>query len=88
VHLHHLGHPVVGDALYGKKGNAPRQMLHAWKLGFIHPRTGKPMQFEAPIPEDFQAMIASSEQSGVEGFRGGSFKLILRDPSSALGMTG
>jgi 23S rRNA pseudouridine1911/1915/1917 synthase len=67
VHLHHLSHPVVGDALYGKKGNAPRQMLHAWKLGFSHPRTGKPMEFEAPIPEDFQAMMASPEQRGVEG---------------------
>jgi len=40
VHLHHLGHPVIGDALYGKKTTAPRQMLHAWKLGFTHQRTG------------------------------------------------
>ena len=38
VHLQHLGHPIIGDALYGKKAGAPRQMLHAWKLGFIHPR--------------------------------------------------
>ena len=55
VHLHHLGHPVIGDALYGKKIVAPRQMLHAWKLGFTHPRTGEPMLFEAPIPADFLA---------------------------------
>ncbi len=69
VHLHHLGHPVVGDALYGKKGDAPRQMLHAWKLGFSHPRTHRPMLFEAPIPEDFQAMMGCRERSGVEGSR-------------------
>src|SRR6478672_6449155 len=55
VHLHHLGHPVIGDDLYGKKTVAPRQMLHAWKLGFTHPRTGEPMLFEAPFPADFLA---------------------------------
>jgi 23S rRNA pseudouridine1911/1915/1917 synthase len=55
VHLKHLGNPVVGDAIYGKRGSAPRQMLHAWKLGFIHPRTEEPMLFEAPVPADFQS---------------------------------
>jgi 23S rRNA pseudouridine1911/1915/1917 synthase len=59
VHLHHLGHPVIGDALYGKKGSAPRQMLHAWKLGFTHPRTTERLLFEAPIPADFRALIAA-----------------------------
>jgi 23S rRNA pseudouridine1911/1915/1917 synthase len=54
VHLHHLGHPVIGDSLYGKRSEAPRQMLHAWKLGFTHPRTGERIVFEAPIPEDFR----------------------------------
>src|SRR5216110_341099 len=55
VHLHHLGHPVLGDKLYGGKraGNFPRQMLHAWKLSFRHPRSGEQMTFEAPIPRDF-----------------------------------
>jgi 23S rRNA pseudouridine1911/1915/1917 synthase len=55
VHLHHLGNPVIGDKLYGGKraGNLPRQMLHAWKLSFVHPRTEKPMSFTAPIPNDF-----------------------------------
>ncbi|MFL6589104.1 MAG: RluA family pseudouridine synthase [Chthoniobacterales bacterium] len=54
VHLHHLGHPVLGDKLYGGKrgGNFARQMLHAWKLSFEHPRTGEPMNFTAPIPGD------------------------------------
>ena len=56
VHLHHLGHPVLGDKLYGGKraGNFPRQMLHAWKLSFRHPRTGKTMNFTAPIPQDLE----------------------------------
>jgi 23S rRNA pseudouridine1911/1915/1917 synthase len=55
VHLHHLGHPVLGDKLYGGKraGDYPRQMLHAWKLAFRHPRSGDEMSFEAPVPTDF-----------------------------------
>jgi 23S rRNA pseudouridine1911/1915/1917 synthase len=55
VHLHHLAHPVLGDKLYGGKHAAkfPRQMLHAWKLAFRHPRTGEVMTFEAPVPPDF-----------------------------------
>jgi 23S rRNA pseudouridine1911/1915/1917 synthase len=55
VHLKHLGHPLLGDAVYGKRGDFPRQMLHAWKLGFQHPRTGKRLDFVAPIPPDFIA---------------------------------
>src|SRR2546423_6583795 len=55
VHLHLLGHPVLGDKIYGGKGagNFARQMLHAWKLSFVHPRTEKLMSFTAPIPNDF-----------------------------------
>ena len=53
VHLKHLGHPVLGDAVYGKRGAFPRQMLHAWRLGFAHPRTGGRVNFESPIPADF-----------------------------------
>jgi 23S rRNA pseudouridine1911/1915/1917 synthase len=53
VHLKHLGHPVLGDEVYGKRGDFTRQMLHAWKLGFEHPRTGERMDFKAPIPPDF-----------------------------------
>ena len=55
VHLKHLGHPVVGDEVYGKRGAFSRQMLHAWKLGFAHPRTGNALDFTAPIPPDFLA---------------------------------
>ena len=56
VHLHHLGHPVLGDKVYGGKraGNFARQMLHAWKLSFRHPTTGKLLSFTAPVPKDFE----------------------------------
>ncbi len=67
VHFQHLGFPLVGDNTYGKRHNvrlreltnytAPRQMLHARKLAFKHPRTGKPVKFEAPWPEDFAAAV-------------------------------
>ena len=55
VHLKHLGHPLLGDALYAPRhaGYYARQMLHAWKLGFAHPRTGETMHFCSPLPEDF-----------------------------------
>ena len=70
VHLRHLGHAIVGDALYGKKSGAPRQMLHAWKLGFIHPRTKEPMLFQAPLPADFQLMMKASRMCHPERNRG------------------
>jgi len=63
VHFQHLGHPVAGDLVYGRRHNAhlrqttgcvvPRQMLHARKLILSHPRTGRPLVFEAPLPPDF-----------------------------------
>ena len=53
VHLKHLGHPLLGDELYGRRAGYARQMLHAWKLGFAHPRTGEWMEFQSPIPHDF-----------------------------------
>ncbi|MCM8812311.1 MAG: RluA family pseudouridine synthase [Candidatus Omnitrophica bacterium] len=57
VHLAHLGHPLLGDTTYGKTGIAQRinrQALHAYRLGFSHPRTGQWMEFTAPIPADMQ----------------------------------
>ncbi len=56
VHMHHLGHPVLGDKIYAPKlaKYFPRQMLHSWKLGFRHPRTGECKIFEAPLPADFE----------------------------------
>jgi 23S rRNA pseudouridine1911/1915/1917 synthase len=61
VHLHHLGHPVLGDKIYGGKfaKTFPRQMLHAWKLAFEHPATGERKKFEAPAPPDFQHAASS-----------------------------
>ena len=53
VHLKHLGHPILGDELYGKRGLFSRQMLHAWRLGFVHPGRGDHLSFESPIPPDF-----------------------------------
>jgi 23S rRNA pseudouridine1911/1915/1917 synthase len=64
VHFKHLRCPLVGDSTYGKRQNqrlkeqagvsAPRQMLHAWRLAFDHPQSGRRLQFEAPWPEDFR----------------------------------
>lgn len=53
VHLKHLGHPLLGDEVYGRRLGCSRQMLHAWKLGFTHPRTGEAVACVAPIPGDF-----------------------------------
>jgi 23S rRNA pseudouridine1911/1915/1917 synthase len=53
VHLKHLGHPVVGDPLYGRRGTHSRHFLHAWKISFKHPTTGKTVSFTAPVPADF-----------------------------------
>lgn len=73
VHLKALGHPVVGDPLYSGpqwKGIPdrrlqrivsafPRQALHAARLSFPHPRTGEPMSFESPLPDDFAALLVA-----------------------------
>jgi 23S rRNA pseudouridine1911/1915/1917 synthase len=74
VHFQYIGHPLVGDTVYGAKQNARlktltnyaagRQMLHAWKLGFVHPTTQKPLNFEAPFPEDFQKALRALKPSG------------------------
>lgn len=55
VHMTHLGHPLVGDTLYNPDTRLmTRQALHSHSLEFIHPITGKPMYFEAPLPEDMK----------------------------------
>src|SRR6266516_431979 len=69
VHFKHLGFPIVGDATYGNRQNkhlteltgytAPRQLLHAHKLAFKHPHTGKRMSFEAGWPADFQEALSA-----------------------------
>lgn len=54
VHLSWLGYPVLGDWLY-KGATADRLMLHARRIAFTHPFTGKKLKFEAPVPSDFEA---------------------------------
>ncbi len=65
VHLHHLGHPVLGDKVYAPRlaKDFPRQMLHARKLGFRHPRTEEWKSFEARLPDDFAAAIKLTIES-------------------------
>ncbi|HBM76234.1 MAG TPA: RNA pseudouridine synthase, partial [Clostridiaceae bacterium] len=61
VHMSHIGHPVVGDPLYGvkkQKFNLKGQALHAAVLGFMHPRTGDYMEFRAPLPDYFKKLIS------------------------------
>ncbi len=53
VHLRYIGHPIVGDPLYGKEGE--HMFLHAWRIGFTHPGSGERVRFEAPIPPWFPA---------------------------------
>ena len=55
VHMAHIGHGLLGDAVYGRRAGAERQMLHAWQLGFTHPKTGEWMQFTSALPDDFLA---------------------------------
>ncbi len=57
VHLKHIGCPVVGDALYGKKDLHARQLLHAYQLAFEHPITKVEMRLAAPIPDDMKEWI-------------------------------
>jgi 23S rRNA pseudouridine1911/1915/1917 synthase len=52
AHLAHLGHPVLGDPIYGE-AKAPRLMLHAARLGLRHPVTGEPVRADSPLPPDF-----------------------------------
>lgn len=75
VHMAHVGHGLLGDPTYGGRrkpakaalsegavaamAEFPRQALHAAILGFVHPVTGEAMRFEAPLPEDMQALVAA-----------------------------
>ena len=61
VHMRHLGYPILGDSVYGRKDNEKRQMLHAYKLEFIHPVTGRQMEFIGEIPEDFQKALKKTD---------------------------
>jgi 23S rRNA-/tRNA-specific pseudouridylate synthase len=59
VHAYALGHPLVGDILYGAQEiyGIPRPMLHAQSLSFIHPVTNERMKFSAPHPADFEEAL-------------------------------
>jgi 23S rRNA pseudouridine1911/1915/1917 synthase len=72
VHLTHIGFPLVGDRVYGgrltfPKGGSeelrealrqfPRQALHAARLKFNHPVTGRPLDFESALPADLRALL-------------------------------
>lgn len=65
VHMKYIGHPLIGDPLYGPKktikGNG--QFLHAGKLGFVHPTTGKLLIFEAPLPKIFQECLEKLDKT-------------------------
>ncbi len=74
VHLASQGWPIVGDQTYGEPSRAriadiavdraarlfDRQALHAWRLGFAHPRSGRQLQFEAPVPADMASLMATA----------------------------
>ena len=57
IHLKYIGHPIIGDKQYGVRKDAPRQMLHAKTLGFIHPKKEKYVEFNSPMPEDMKRFI-------------------------------
>lgn len=62
VHLSFIGHPVVGDQTYGRRKTdsefgLKRQFLHAYRLEFVHPRSGKELKFEDELPEDLQKVL-------------------------------
>ena len=60
VHMAHIGHPILGDTVYGAKKAVPGlqgQCLHAAALRFIHPRTGEMVEVTCPLPEEFQAQL-------------------------------
>jgi 23S rRNA pseudouridine1911/1915/1917 synthase len=62
VHMAHMGHPVTGDPLYGIQSPwITRQCVHAFGLGFLHPKSRKEVYFECPIPEDIQKVIRELE---------------------------
>ncbi len=77
VHLSHIGHPIIGDPIYGyRRGipgklsetlrdtlkHFPRQALHAWQLSFEHPISKQPLHFEAPLPQDMQNLLNILDQ--------------------------
>ena len=61
VHMAHIGHPLVGDEVYGSKKSPFKtegQCLHAGTLGFVHPQTGEYMEFQSPLPAYFEKILS------------------------------
>lgn len=72
VHLAHLGHPVVGDPVYGRRANPwgmRRQALHARMLAFTHPTTGTDMVFHASLPADFEEALQAVRTASAQRVR-------------------
>ncbi len=66
VHMARIGHPILGDTVYGAKKPVPGlqgQCLHAAGLRFVHPRTGAPVELSCPLPEEFLAQLQKLEKS-------------------------
>jgi len=68
VHLAAMGHPIVGDRIYGARRREsllvfPRQALHAEAIGFRHPRTGRPLVIRSPLPSDLDGLLAALRQA-------------------------
>ena len=62
VHLAHIGHPIMGDPVYGSRLSSctlTRQALHAWILGLQHPHTGEDMLWKSPLPQDLASWEAT-----------------------------
>ena len=60
VHMAYINHPIVGDPIYSSGKNEfkiDRQLLHAYKLGFMHPRTNEYMEFKKEVPDGFRGII-------------------------------
>ena len=81
VHMAHIGYPIVGDPVYGGRRRVPagasaalmaalegfhRQALHAARLTFTHPRSGKPVKYEAAIPPDLGGLLGALERDAAE----------------------
>lgn len=67
VHMAHIGHPILGDTVYGAKRAVPGltgQCLHAVGLRFLHPRTGEAVELRCELPEEFQAYLRKLENRG------------------------
>ena len=65
VHLAYIGHPILGDTVYGNRKPVPGltgQCLHATGLRFLHPRTGRPVELTCPRPEEFERMLVKLQK--------------------------